>query len=403
MARITKPLSATEVKNSKPSSKPYKLFDGNGLFLLIKPSGSKGWRFKYRFGSKEKQLSFGPYPTVTLADARVKREVSLKQLDMGIDPSMAKKAEKLALEEQQANTFKRLAEEWYAQQETLAATTMYLLRRRLELDVFPAIGCVSISELTPRMILEGVLRPMENRGVNEMTHRTKSLISRILRYGVACGYVDRDFTVDLRGALKPIQKDHHSAITEPIKIGALLRAIDEYDGSSVVKTALRLAPLFFVRPGELRNAEWNEVDFERGLWTIPAEKMKMKQSHLVPLSNQSISILRELNPVTSRSTYLFPSHRSNTRPLSNNAINAALRRMGYGKEEMTGHGFRAMARTLLDEVLHVRLDYIEHQLAHAVRDPLGRAYNRTTHLEERKKMMQLWADYLDQLKKTYRH
>lgn len=398
MARLTKPLTATEVKNAKAESKSTKLFDGHGLFLLVKPTGSKGWRFKYRFGGKEKLLSLGPYPTVSLADARSKREEALKLLDKGIDPSLAKKAAKQAKEAQQANTFKKLAEEWYSQQNTLADSTKYLLWRRLELDVFPVIGNGPISELTPRMILEGVLRPMEKRNVFEMTHRTKSIISRVFRYGVACGYVERDITADLRGALKPFKREHHASITDPDKVGALLRAIDDYDGSFIVKCALRLAPLVFVRPGELRSAEWSEIDFDNALWTIPAEKMKMKQSHIVPLSKQALGILHELKPLTDRSNYLFPSHRSNARPLSNNAINAALRRMGYEKDEMTGHGFRAMARTLIDEVLQVRHDFIEHQLAHAVRDPLGRAYNRTTHLVERKKMMQTWADYLEGLK-----
>ncbi|PLY01763.1 MAG: integrase [Desulfuromonas sp.] len=399
MARLTKPLTATEVKNAKPAAKQYKLFDGKGLYLLIKPSGSKGWRLKYRFGSKEKLLSLGPYPTVSLSDARDKRETALKQLDKGIDPSLAKKTEKQALIAQQANTFKKLAEEWFSQQDSLADSTKYLLWRRLKLDVFPVIGNFPISELTPKIILEGVLRPMEKRGVNEMTHRTKSLISRICRYGVACGYLDRDITVDLRGALKPVKKEHHSAITDPGKVGQLLRSIDDYDGSLVVKYALQLAPLLFVRPGELRSAEWSDIDFKKSLWTIPEGKMKMKQSHIVPLPKQALAILWKLQPLTERSKYLFPSHRSNTRPLSNNAINAALRRMGYEKNEMTGHGFRAMARTLLDEVLQFRPDFIEHQLAHAVRDPLGRAYNRTTHLAERKKMMQEWANYLDELKK----
>lgn len=399
MARTTKPLTATEVKNTKPASKQVKLFDGHGLFLLVKPTGSKGWRLKYRFGGKEKLLTLGPYPTVSLADARGKRDAALKLLDRGIDPSLAKKVEKQAKETQQANTFKKLAEEWYSQQETLAESTKYLLWRRLKLDVFPAIGTTPISELTPKMILEGVLRPMEKRNVFEMTHRTKSLVSRIFRYGVACGYVERDITADLRGALKPFKREHLASITDPEKVGPLLRAIDGYDGSFIVKCALRLAPLVFVRPGELRSAEWSEIDFDNALWTIPAEKMKMKQSHIVPLSIQALTILRELKPLTDRSSYIFPSHRSNARPLSNNAINAALRRMGYEKDEMTGHGFRAMARTLLDEVLQVRPDFIEHQLAHAVRDPLGRAYNRTTHIEERKKMMQTWAAYLDGLKK----
>jgi integrase len=398
MARRTLPLTDTQVKNAKTQNRPIKLFDGGGLFLLVTPKGSKGWRFKYNFAGKEKLISFGPYPDTTLDGARTKREAARTLLKNGRDPSLAKKIAKQENVEIQANTFEALAKEWFKQQTNLAESTRYLLWRRLELDVFPSIGKLPITEITPKMILVGVLRPMEKRGVVEMTHRTKSIISRVFRYGVACGYIERDTTADLRGALQPLKREHLAAITEPDKVASLLRAIDGYDGSFVVKCAMRIAPLIFVRPGELRAAEWSEIDFEKALWTIPAEKMKMKQSHIVPLSSQALLIIRELQALTGGGRYLFPSHRSTARTLSNNAINAALRRMGYAKDEMTGHGFRAMARTLLDEVLQIRPDFIEHQLAHAVRDPLGRAYNRTTHLAERKKMMQTWADYLDGLK-----
>jgi len=243
-----------------------------------------------------------------------------------------------------------------------------------------------------------VLRRIESRGALEMAHRLKGLCGEVFRYAIVTGRADRDPTADLKGALPPPETRYFPAITDPKEVGPLLRAIDGYEGSSVVKWALQLAPLLFVRPGELRNAQWSEIDFEAAEWTIPAERMKMRQSHIVPLSSQAIAILKEAHALTGRGKFVFPGHRSPNRPMSNNGVLAALRRMGYEKETMTGHGFRAMARTILDEVLMVRPDLIEHQLAHAVRDPNGRAYNRTAHLPERKKMMQQWAEYLDGLK-----
>lgn len=398
MAKPTLPLTDTSIRKTKATEKPIKMFDGGGLFLLISPKGGKGWRLKYRYAGKEKLISLGTYPTVTLAEARDKRQDAKKLLAEGIDPSVARKSNQLEFEATQANTFERVATEWHEQQTNLADSTKKLLWRRLEVDVFPSIGKTPISKINPRMVLEGVLRPMEKRGVNELCHRTKSVVSRVFRYGVACGYVERDVTSDLRGALQPIKKTHLASITEPKRVAQLLRSIDEYDGSNVVKFALQLAPLVFVRPGELRHAEWEEIDFESSLWCIPAGKMKMKAPHTVPLSIQSVEILSKIKKLTGHGKYVFPSARSFARPLSDNALNAALRRMEYSKEEMTAHGFRAMARTLLDEELQIRPDFIEHQLAHAVKDPLGRAYNRTTHLAERKKMMQTWADYLDDLK-----
>jgi integrase len=400
MARITKPLTATEIKNAKPRDKKYKLFDGKGLILLVNPSGTKGWRYNYRFAGKENQISLGPYPTVSLADAREKHLLALKQLDSGINPSLAKKIKKQTQEEQQANTFEKLANEWYGKQNTLAETTKNLYRRRLDLDVIPKIGKIPVTDLSPSLILHGVLRPMEKRGVGEMTHRTKNLISRILRYGVACSYLERDLTTDLKGALSPFKTKHHPAITNPKEVGALLRAIDTYHGSFVVKSALQLTPYLFLRPGELRAAQWSEFDFDKNIWMIPGVRMKMDQDHLVPLASQALNILTKLKEATGSSKYLFPSPRSIARPISNNAINAALRNMGYTKEEVTAHGFRATARTILDEELTARIDFIEHQLSHAVKDANGRAYNRTTHLAGRTEMMQQWADYLDELKRS---
>jgi integrase len=268
---------------------------------------------------------------------------------------------------------------------------------RLERDAFPWMGKRPINEIRAPELL-AVLRRVENRGALETAHRIRSIAGQVFRYAVATGRAERDCSGDLKGALPQPREKHHAAITEPKEVGPLLRAIDGYQGQFVVKCALRLAPLFFVRPGELRNAEWEEIDFDQAQWNIPAHKMKMGQPHIVPLCRQAIEILTELKELTGRSKYVFPSGRSFARPMSNNAILAALRRMGYDKDTMTGHGFRAMARTILDEVLRVRPDFIEHQLAHAVRDPNGRAYNRTAHLEGRREMMQLWADFLDGLK-----
>lgn len=393
------PLSDAKVRNAKPREKQYKLFDGDGLFLLVTPNGKKGWRFKYRFAGREKLLSFGTYPEVSLSDAREKRLAARKQVAADIDPSQVRRAQQQSAA-QELDSFEVVAREWHQKftptwTEVHAHTTL----RRLERDVFPWLGSLPIAQIKAPDVLK-VLRRVETRGALETAHRIKTICGQVFRYAVATGRAERDPAADLKGALPPAKKNHLAAITDPAKVADLLRAIDGYQGSFVVKCALQLAPLVFVRPGELRQAEWTEIDFDAAEWNIPAERMKMKDAHLVPLSTQSLAILRELHALTSRSRYLFPSARSNARPLSNNAVNAALRRMGYEKDEMTGHGFRAMARTILDEVLQFRPDYIEHQLAHAVRDPNGRAYNRTAHRDERKIMMQRWADYLDSLKSS---
>lgn len=399
MARKTLPLTATEIRNAKPKAKQYKLFDGKGLFLLVSPNGSKGWRLKYHYNNKEKLLSLGPYPELSLAEARSKATELRSHLAEGKDPSLIRKTENKEKKERQEQTFQWLAKEWYAHKTgDLAAKTRDFTKRRLELDVYPYVGGIPVSDLTPKMILEGVLRPMEKRGVIETAHRTKSIVSRILRYGVACGYVERDVTADLRGALAPFKRNHLAALTDPGKVGGLLRAIDAFEGSFVVQSALRLHPLVVTRPGELRHMEWVEVDLDEGVWSIPAGKMKMKNPHIVPLSPQAVAILEEIQPLTGTGQYVFPSVRSTARPISNNTLNAALRRIGYSSEEMTSHGWRAVFRTLADEVLQERVEHIEQQLAHQVADTLGRAYNRTQFLAERRAMMQRWADYLEGLK-----
>lgn len=392
------PLSDLQVKNAKPKDKDYKLSDGHGLHLLVTPTGGKLWRFQYRYGGKQKLLSFGAYPSISLSDARQRREDAKKLLSNGVDPGEVRKAQRAATVAETENSFEVVAREWHNKfsgswSPSHAETTL----RRIELDAFPVLGAKPIGEIKATELLT-MLRRIESRGALETAHRVRTICGQVFRYAVATGRAERDPAADLKGALPPYKKGHLAAITDPKDVAPLLRAIDDYKGSFVVKCALQLAPLFFVRPGELRQAEWSEFDLENAEWNIPAARMKMKVAHLVPLSSQALDVLRELQTLTGRSKYLFPCHRSFVRPMSNNAINAALRRMGFEKDEMTGHGFRAMARTILDEVLQVRPDFIEHQLAHAVRDPNGRAYNRTAHLAERKKMMQQWADYLDRLK-----
>ena len=391
------PLTDTKIRKVKPQSKPATFFDGSGLFLLVTPAGRKFWRFKYRFDGKEKLLAFGAYPEISLQDARQKREEARRQLAKGIDPGAVRKAQKQAKTES-SETFEIIAREWYAKYtHTWKPSHSERLLRRLEHDVFPYMGARPIAEIKALELLV-VLRRIELRGTLDTAHRVRSTCSQIFRYSVATGRVDRDPSVDLKGAIPPPHKGHMAAIIEPLKVGELLRAIDVYQGSFVVKCALRLLPLLFCRPGELRHAEWEEISFENAEWNIPEHKMKMKQAHLVPLSKQAKEILTEIKELTGASRYVFPSGRSFDRPMSDNALVAALRRMGFEKGETTAHGFRATARTLLDEVLQVRPELIEHQLAHAVKDPLGRAYNRTSHIIERKKMMQKWADYLDGLK-----
>ncbi|MCX5827680.1 MAG: integrase arm-type DNA-binding domain-containing protein [Deltaproteobacteria bacterium] len=394
--RVT-PLSEVRVRTAKPRKSEYKIFDGGGLFLLVTPSGGKLWHFKYRYDKKERKLTFGPYPEISLADARQRRDEARRLVAQEIDPGTVRKIQKQA-KTTETETFEVIAREWHVKfintwSDSHAATIL----RRMEVDLFPWAGNRQIAEIKAPELL-AVLRRVESRGVLETAHRVRTIAGQVFRYAVATGRAERDLSVDLKGALPPPVKKHHAAITDPKEVAPLLRIIDGYRGHFIVKCALRLSPLFFVRPGELRHAEWAEVSLDEAVWNIPATKMKMKQPHIVPLSNQAIEILKELKELTGASKYVFPSVRSFARPMSENTINAAFRYMGYDKDTMTGHGFRALARTILDEVLQERPDLIEHQLAHAVRDPNGRAYNRTSHLPERREMMQRWADYLDKLK-----
>jgi integrase len=341
-------------------------------------------------------LSLGVYPDVGLKEARDRREDIRKQVAAGIDPGEHRKATKSARADRAANSFEVVAREWCANRtSTWSPDHGKRILRRFERDIFPWIGGQPIVGITARELLP-VLRRIESRGALETAHRAIGDCGQVFRYGVATGRCERDPTGDLRGALAPAKGEHFAATTDPERFSAILRAIDGYQGTLTVRCALRLAPLVFVRPGELRKAEWADIDFDAKEWRYTVTKTNTP--HIVPLSRQAIEILRELHPLTGQGRFAFPGARSSSRPMSDNAILAAMRRMNIGKEEMTGHGFRAVARTILDEVLNVRPDFIAHQLAHAVRDPNGRAYNRTAHLPERRKMMQKWADYLDNLK-----
>jgi integrase len=386
-------LSEVRIRSTQPREKPYKVFDGGGMYLLVNPDGSRWWRLKYRFGGRERAISLGVYPTISLKRARERRTEAKSRLADGIDPSQERREEKLS----RAVTFELVATEWLELHEKkLAPVTLDKARWMLAAFIFPRLGNRPIAYITaPELLAE--LRKIEATGAHETATRTKQRVGQIMRYAIATGRAERDITTDLRGALAPVVTRNRSAIIDPAKVGALLRAIDGYVGQPATYAALRLAPLVFVRPGELRAAEWSELDLQTSEWRIPAARMKMGEQHIVPLSTQAIAILGWLHPVTGYGRYVFPSLRSRERPLSNNTLNAALRRLGYGSEEMTAHGFRAMASTLLNEQ-GFPPDVIELQLAHAERNRVRAAYNRAQRLAERRKLMQAWADYLDQLR-----
>jgi len=389
-------LTVTAIRSAKPGDKARRLTDGNGLYLEISPRGGKWWRFKYRFRGKEKRLSLGVFPDVTLKAARDRRDEARKLIANGVDPGEHRKANKAAGAERAKNSFEVVAMEWFdIRRPAWKPNHSDRILSRLKRDVFPWIGARPIAEIAAPELLS-VMRRIEDRGAVETAHRTLSSCGQVFRYGVATGRAVRDPSGDLRGALAPVKGKNFASVTEPQQVAKILRVLDGYVGTPVVCAALRLAPLVFVRPGELRHAKWADFDLERAEWRFVATKTDTQ--HVVPLADQAVEILRELQRITRRSEFVFPSARSGRRPMSDNAVLAAMRRMGIGKEEMSGHGFRAMARTILDEVLGFRPDFIEHQLAHAVRDPNGRAYNRTAHLPERRKMMQVWADYLEGLK-----
>lgn len=389
-------LTDTAVRLARPKEKPYKLFDERGLYLLVDPSGGRWWRLKYRVDGREKLLSLGTYPDTPLKRAREKRDEARRLLADGRDPAAHRKADRAA----QTETFEKITREYLAlQAKKLGELTLQKRLAWFEQHVFPWIGRTPIRKVDAPKLLE-VLRRIEARGKHETAHRVRSGCGNVFRYAIATGRAERDPSADLRGALAPVVTKNRAAITDPAKVGQLLRAIDAYVGQPATTAALRLAPLVFVRPGELRAAEWREFSLAGAepVWRIPAERMKMDEEHVVPLSHQAVAVLREIEPLTGSGRYVFPSLRGGHRPISANTINMALRSMGFASDEMTGHGFRAMASTLLNE--HgFPPDVIELQLAHAERNEVRAAYNRAKRLQERRKMMQAWANYLDELRR----
>ena len=389
-------LTDPAIRNAKAKAKPYKLTDGAGLYLEVMPSGAKYWRMRYRIAAKDTRLAFGVYPEVSLAEARQRRDTVRGALRDGRDPSADRRADRMQAKLSAGNTFEGAARLWLAsQQKKLATATYEKAERTLAVWVFPWLGARPLTEIDPPEALM-ILKRIEATGANETAHRVKGLIGRVFRYAIAHGNAKRDPTADLRGALAPVVSRSHSAITEPKAVADLLRALDGYSGQFSTRCALRLAPLVFARPGELRHMEWGELNLEAAEWRIPAAKMKMREAHIVPLSSQAVDILKELEPLTGRGRYVFPGVRTAGEPMSENTINAALRRLGFDKETMTGHGFRALASTRLNE-LEWAPDVIERQLAHTERNKVRAAYNRAQYLAERRKMMQAWADYLSGL------
>lgn len=393
-------LTATEVKKAKATKKTIKLSDGGGLYLQINPNGSKYWRYDYRFAGKRKTLAIGVYPEITVKKAREIHQEARELIGQEIDPTERRKVQKLTRHIKSANSFEGIGVEWYLTQVADKSDGhKKRTKRLLEKDLYPTLGNRPIENITAPELLCS-LRKIEARGAIETARRAKRIAGKVFRYAIATGRAERDPSRDLEGVLKNPTKTHRAAITDPKEVGQLLVAIDAYHGSAPVCAALKLSPLLFQRPGEIRHMEWLEINWEQNRWEVPAVKMKMRQSHIVPLSRQALTILLALHPHTGRSKYVFPSPKGASRCLSDNAVRTALRILGYDNETMTPHGFRAMARTLLDEVLNYRVDWIEQQLAHAVKDPNGRAYNRTTHVGGRTEMMQAWADYLCKLKNS---
>lgn len=392
-------LNDRAIKLAEPKAKPYKMSDGLGLYLEVQPTGSRYWRFKYLFAGKQKRIALGVYPEISLKAARdATLEYRLK-LRNNIDPAQERKQEKLFRKVSTENNFEAVGNEWLEKEKDGWSENHFNRSQSLfKNHLVPWLGVRPVSEITAPELL-AVLRKIESRGILETADRTKTLAGQIFRYAIQTGRAERDPSQDLKGALKTPKTKHLAAIIEPKEVGKLMRAIDSYHGTPIVEAALKISPLLFQRPGEIRTMKWDDIDFEKAEWRYIVSKTKT--SHIVPLSQQALEILKGLEPITrKRSIFVFPSPRGPRRPLSENGVRVALRAMGYTNDQMTPHGFRAMARTLLDEELGYRVDWIEHQLAHAVRDSLGRAYNRTSHIDGRRQMMQGWADYLDALKSS---
>lgn len=389
-------LTDTKIKALKPRKGPFRVADTNGLCIEVRPNGSKVWRYRYRHAGKASMATMSFYPALGLADARAERDRLRVLLKGGGNPSLLLSTERLIRANDSSTSFGGIANEWLDKREKEGLSPGSVRRERRLIDKDMAIiAKLPITDVSAPVLL-AALRKLEKRGILESAHRARSLAARVFRYAIATGRANINPADSLLGALQQPKTKHLASLTDPEKIRDLLIAIHSYRGLAATSAALKLAPLLFVRPGELRHAKWADVDLEAGQWSFIASKTRTP--HIVPLATQAQEILIELRPLTERSEYVFPGVRSGKRPMSENTINAALRALGYDGETMTGHGFRAMARTVMDEVLGIRPDFIEHQLAHAVRDPLGRAYNRTAHLQERAKMMQRWADYLDDLR-----
>ncbi len=392
-------LTELKIKSSKPQLKAYKLADEKGMYLLVQPSGGKLWRLDYRFDGKRKTLALGSYPDVTLSNSRDRRDEARKILAAGSDPSEIKKALKAGRKEQAANSFEVTARRWHQKNagkwsESYADKTI----RMLERDVFPWIGSKPVADLEAPEFLS-VARRVEKRGHIDTAHRAMQLCGQVMRFAVAEGLVRRDPTGDLRGALVPVESNHMPSVTEPARVGQILQMFEAFTGSFQVQCALKLAPMVFTRPGELRRAKWADINLDEAMWSIPAEVMKMREPHLVPLSTQAVEILKDLLPFSGHLEYVFPGGRDPKRPMSDAAVNAAMRRLGIDTQnELTGHGFRAMARTILHERLGYEPDVIEQQLAHKTPGPLGAAYARAKFIDKRIKMMQAWSEYLDKLR-----
>jgi len=383
------------IRNAKPEKKQKKLYDGRGLYLLVTPEGGKWWRFRYRYSGKEKLISFGTYPDVSLKEAREERDKAKSLLRSHIDPAVDRKVKKQL--EAGSGNFEVVAREWFEKfSPSWSPRHAKTIKQRLKNYVYPNLGRLDINKVTPQVLLS-VLRRIEAKGYVETAHRIKRICGQVFHYAIATGRADRDPAADLKGALPPAKPTRMASIIDPKGVGGLLRAIDDYSGSIITQCALLFGIYTFVRPGELRHAEWDEIDLDQAEWRIPAEKMKMKSPHIVPLSRQAVTVLERIHPITKESRYVFHSERSLSRPMSENTVNAALRRMGYTKNELTGHGFRSMASTLLHEK-GWKSDIIERQLAHQERNKVKAAYNHAEHLSERKRMMQDWADYLEVLR-----
>ena len=397
MARLIKPLTAVQVQNAKPKDSMYKMFDGGGLFLQVNPSGGKYWKMKYRKADgKEGLLTFGGYPEISLEQARRMRDEARAQRASGLDPGIVRQEEKAERRTRASNTFEAVSREWMEVHATkVKAQTLHIYRVLLEKSVFPLIGKRPIAEMKAPDFL-ALLRRLEEQKQLYSVKRISIVCGMIMRFAVAAGKAEADPTPALRGSLKAHKTKHLAAMTDPKQVGRLLRTIDAYPGSFVVSTALKIAPYVFVRPGELQHARWEDIDFDACEWRYTTSKTNTP--HIVPLVPQVMKLLQELYAFTGNGEWVFPSQRQKGGPMGKTSMLVALRSMGIRDEEMTPHGFRAMARTLLDEVLGERYELIEHQLAHMVRDPNGRAYNRTVHLVERRRMMERWAQYLDELR-----